>query len=213
MKRKFKKFGGDYIGDLGEYVREYLKENPGERIYVGCDSEPKSRSATYAIVVAFYNPQMRKGVHYIVCKDNIPKPIMKGWNKMSREEKKKNMSGAIFNRIWAEVEMVVEIGEYLEKELVGYYKRMSVEEVVAAGYGAHQTKLVDIDVDINPDPGWKKHQKILIEMGVEPGIPPNRSNIVYSAAKSFLEGYGFRTRFKRKSVFASCAADFVSKRI
>ena len=213
MKRRFKKFGGDYIGDLGEYVRAYLKANPGVKIYVGCDSEPKSRSATYAIVVAFYNPEIKKGVHYVICKDSIPKPTMKKWKTLSKEEKKKQMSGYIFNRIWAEVEMVAEIGEYLEKELVGYYKSMSPEEAIAAGYGSHQTKLVDLDVDINPDPGWGKHQKVLAEMGLEPGIPPNRSNIVYGAAKSYLEGFGYRVRFKPLSVFASCAADFVSKEI
>ena len=39
VERKFKKFGGEVITDLGQYVREHIAKFPGETIYVGCDSD------------------------------------------------------------------------------------------------------------------------------------------------------------------------------
>jgi predicted RNase H-related nuclease YkuK (DUF458 family) len=217
MERKFKNFGGQVITDLGEYAREHLRKNPGETIYVGCDSDVRrnGRKVMYADVIAFYNNELKTGVHYIYNRellDGIHVKAPKTGN--AAEDKKaqrKALTSAIFQRIWGEVMRLEEMAEYFEKELEGFYPRKTTEELVKAGYGAHQNKLIDIDIDINPNPGWSPYQIELIRMGKEPGIPKNRSFIVYDAAKSYLEGKGYRVRFKPHSWAASCAADMICK--
>jgi len=217
MERVFKKFGGDVINDLGKYVREYLEINPDETIYIGCDSDVRrnGRKVMYADVVAFYDNDRNNGVHYIFNRELVRGnqiKIKKTGNKA--EDKKmhrKALTSAIFQRIWEEVERLEKLGEYFERELEGHYKRKTPEELVKMGYGPHQTKLVDLDLDINPSAGWTPYQLELIRMGKEPGIPKNRSHIVYDAAKSYLEGKGYRVRFKPHSWASKCCADLICK--
>jgi len=217
MERKFKKFGGELIKDLGEYSREYLRNFPGETIYVGCDSDVRrnGRKIMYADVIAFYNNELKTGVHYIFNRELINGIQVKvnktGNSAEDRKAQKKALTSSIFQRIWGEVERLEEIAEYLENELDGIYSRKTSEELISLGYGAHQNKLVDIDIDINPNPGWSSYQIELIKMGKDPGIPKNRSFIVYDAARAYLEGKGYRVRFKPKSWCASCAADLICK--
>jgi hypothetical protein len=217
MEKKFKKFGGEIVTDLGKYAREHLEKNPGETIYIGCDSDVRrnGRKVMYADVIAFYNNDLRAGVHYVFNRE-----LLEGFqvkvNKTGNaaEDKKahrKALTSSIFQRIWGEVMRLEEIAEYFEVELEGVYPRKTPEELVKLGYGAHQSKLVDIDIDINPNPGWSSYQIELIKMGKEPGIPKNRSFIVYDAAKSYLEGKGYRVRFKPHSWAATCAADMICK--
>ena len=217
MNRKFKKFGGEVIEDLGEYAREHLKNNPGETIYVGCDSDVRrnGRKVMYADIIAFYNNELKTGVHYVFNRELVNgiqvKTPRTGNATEDKKAQRKALTSAIFQRIWEEVVRLEEMAEYFEKELDGFYPRKTAEELIKAGYGAHQNKLIDIDIDINPNPGWNSYQIELMRMGKEPGIPKNRSYIVYDAAKSYLEGKGYRVRFKPNSWAASCAADMICK--
>lgn len=217
MERKFKKFGGEIVEDLGAYAREHLDKFPGETIYIGCDSDVRrnGRKVMYADIIAFYDNEKHDGVHYIFNRellDGFPVKINKtGVAAEDKKAQRKALTSSIFQRIWREVERLEEVGEYFEKELEGVYKRKSPEELVRLGYGSHQNKLVDIDIDINPNPGWTSYQIELIKMKKDPGIPKNRSYIVYDAAKDYLEGKGYRVRFKPQSWGASCAADLICK--
>lgn len=217
MERKFKKFGGEIITDLGQYVRDHLEEYPGDKVYVGCDSDVRrnGRKIMYADIVAFYDNERNAGVHYVFERElvqGIPLKYHKTGNKAKdKEMHRKQLTSAIFQRIWHEVERLEILGEYFEKELDGHYKRLTPEELVKMGYGPHQTKLVDLDIDVNPVAGWTPWQEELIKMGKEPGIPKNRSNIVYKAAKAHLEGMGYRVRFKPHSWASKCAADMICK--
>jgi len=217
MERKFKNFGGQVITDLGEYAREHLRKHPGETIYVGCDSDVRrnGRKVMYADVIAFYNNELKTGVHYIYNRELLDGVHVKtpktGDAAADKKAQRKALTSAIFQRIWGEVMRLEEMAEYFEKELDGVYPRKTTEELVKMGYGAHQSKLIDIDIDINPNPGWSPYQIELIKMGKEPGIPKNRSYIVYDAAKSYLEGKGYRVRFKPNSWCATCAADMICK--
>jgi len=216
-ERVFKKFGGEIIADLGEYVRGHIEKFPGETVYIGCDSDVRrnGRKIMYADVVAFYDNDRNDGVHYIFNRELISGnqvKFSKTGNKVKDKElHRKNLTSSIFQRIWHETERLFELGEYFERELEGKYKRMTPEEAVAKGYKSNQTKLVDIDIDINPDAGWTSWQKELIRAGKSPGIPKNRSHIVYAAAKAHLEGLGYRVRFKPNSWAATCAADIICK--
>ncbi len=216
-ERKFKKFGGEVITDLGKYVREHLEKFPGETIYVGCDSDVRrnGRKVMYADVIAFYDNDKNDGVHYIFDRELVPgnqvRTVKTGNKAKDKEAHRRALTDAIFMRIWREVERLQAIGEYFEKELDGFYDRKTPEELLKMGYGVHQNKLVDIDIDINPNPGWTPYQMELIRMGKEPGIPKNRSYIVYKAAKAQLEGMGYRVRFKPHSWAAKCCADLICK--
>jgi len=218
MEREFKKFGGEIIKDLGQYVREHMETFPDETIYVGCDSDSRrnGRKIMYADVIAFYDHDKRAGVHYIFNRESLPGnpvKVKKTGNKaIDKKAIKKALSSTIFQKIWLEVERLKEIGYYFEKELDGIYPRKSPEELVEMGFKSHQNKLVDLDVDINPIPGWTPSQFNLIDAGLDPGLPQNRSNIVYEAAKAFLEGeHGFRVRYKPNSWASKCAADMICK--
>ena len=217
MERRFKKFGGEVVKELGQYTREHLEKFPGETIYIGCDSDVRrnGRKVMYADIIAFYNNELKSGVHYIYNRELVDGVQVKtpktGNATEDKKAQRKALTSSIFQRIWGEVMRLEEIADYFEKELEGVYPRKTTAELVKLGYGAHQDKLIDIDIDINPNPGWSPYQIELIRMGKDPGIPRNRSFIVYDAAKSYLEGKGYRVRFKPHSWAASCAADMICK--
>lgn len=158
----FKKFGGEYVEDLGKYLRDYLKNNKNVKIYVGCDSEQYKKYTRYATVVVMYHKN--NGAHFIF--------------KDERVERVKDMYTKLFN----EVEKVFAVGEYLEVELEGHYPRLEPLK-----------KLVDLDIDLNPDPKWK-------------------SNMVHAAGLGYLTAAGYRTRCKPFAWAASCAADLCCRK-
>jgi predicted RNase H-related nuclease YkuK (DUF458 family) len=191
-KLKFKKFGGEFIDDLGEYLRDYLKQYPDVKIYVGSDSEPRTREYTpYAVAVCMYSEERKDGVHYIFARffgDKAPD---------------------IFTRMWKEVELAEAVADYLEEELEGCIERMSPEELVKLGYNSNQDKLVNIDLDVNSNPGFTEKQLELIREGFEFGSTgANKSYSVHDAAYAYLVGRGYRTRTKPHAWAASCAADY-----
>lgn len=183
MEYKFKKFGGDIIPDLGLYLKGYLSKYPNTTIFVGSDSDNLGGENQCVTVIGLYDEERKDGVHFIFTK--VFRPMQKN----------------MFQKMWNEVEQSIEVANYLEIELEGYAKRFSADELKmkkqADGrtfFSAHQDRLVNIDVDINPihGPGGR-----------------NKSNIAYDAAKSYLTGLGYRVRFKPYAWAASCAADMM----
>ena len=59
FKSLFKRFGGEYIPDIIEYLKDYLKDDPTATITVGCDSIQKRRRTVYAITIMMYNTDLR----------------------------------------------------------------------------------------------------------------------------------------------------------
>jgi len=137
--RTFKKFGGEQIYDVGEYLRNYIKQNPNIVIMVGCDSLQLRKKTQYAISVCLRHPG--NGVHVIFYRETVDK-IKDFWT-----------------RLWGEVERSLEIAEYLETELNGHYKRFEMNELKNLGFETHQNKLIDIHLDINSVPGLNKKNK------------------------------------------------------
>jgi predicted RNase H-related nuclease YkuK (DUF458 family) len=192
---KFKLVDGDFIEDVGQYLRNYLTKFPNSSVYVGTDSDPKFSKCQiqFATVIALYDEDKNDGVHYIYSKQKVEDTL---------EEKD------VFSRMWQEMERSIEVAEILEVELEGFLKRLTpkrLEELreVESRKPVHernplykdvkpnQTKLVSIDVDINTCDGRGK----------------NKSNIAYSAAKGFVVGMGYKVRFKPESFAAKSAAD------
>ena len=219
--RKFKKLGGDFIEDLSEYVKEYVRNNPGVSVYVGCDSdEVNAATLCYVSTICFYDEFRKDGVHYIFSRefvDSRRKLIAKtGDPKEDRKRVKEAKQDNIFNKIWGEVERLAEIGFYLEDVLTDIVTPMTIEELKKKGLSSHQDKLVNLDVDINPDPGLDipsdlrgkaaEIKKYIEENKHRSGR--NKSNLLYDAARAYLEGLGFRSRFKPNAWAATVAADF-----
>ena len=218
---KFKKLGGDFIEDLREYVRQYVVENSGVSVYVGCDSDEVNASTLcYVSTICFYDEFKKDGVHYIFSRefvDSRRKVITKtGDPKEDRKRVKEAKQDNIFNKIWGEVERLAEIGFYLEDVLAGIVTPMTIEELKKKGLSSHQDKLVNLDVDINPDPGLdipsdlrgkaSEIKKYIEENKHRSGR--NKSNLLYDASRAYLEGLGFRSRFKPNAWAATVAADF-----
>ncbi|MDG1950007.1 MAG: ribonuclease H-like YkuK family protein [bacterium] len=195
MKQEFKKLGGLEILDLGKYVRDYLEKYPDTTVYVGTDSQTAGAHTRFVTVVAMYDEIRKDGVHYV-------------FSRCTQKREKDT-----FSKMWKEIEMSLEVSEYLETELEGFARRLSPEELIEiksneltlpvrlrcpskSTYDVHQTKLVNVDVDINPFLGGGK----------------NKSHVAYVAAKSYLTGMGYRARFKPNAWCASCAADFRLKK-
>ena len=98
----------------------------------------------------------------------------------------------------------------------GYREDAEKAELKKKGLSSHQDKLVNLDVDINPDPGLdipsdlrgkaSEIKKYIEENKHRSGR--NKSNLLYDAARAYLEGVGFRTRFKPNAWAATVAADF-----
>jgi predicted RNase H-related nuclease YkuK (DUF458 family) len=79
--------------ELVSYIKEWMEVNPGHRIYIGCDSQNKGRSTTYATVVVLH--YHTGGGHVLYRRDKIEKIT------------------SSFERLWKEVELSVDVANLL----------------------------------------------------------------------------------------------------
>lgn len=213
-KDKFKKFGGEYIPDIVEYIREYVKDDPGVTITVGCDSIQKRRKTIYAMVIMLYNTDIRNGAHVIFYRE-------------SHDKIRDNQE-----RLYKEAQYLYDIGMYLDEELSSFYSRQDLTEMNHKRYKYHllrcageythveahreegliknlslkpsdmvNFRLVDIHVDFNPVEGNIN----------EKGVSKNKSYFAYKSYVPWLRGTGFRTWSKPLSHAATTAADLLLK--
>lgn len=208
-KDKFKKFGGEWIPDIVEYIKEYVKERPGITISVGCDSLQKRRRTLYAMTIMMYNHDIRNGAHVVFFRESVPKV--------------KNT----FVRLQKEAEYAQDIAEYLNDELGKFYQRKDIDDLKRKQYKYHidrcdgkhehvelhnlenfvsnmiltdyekvrEYKLVDIHLDFNP----------VLNEG------KNQSNISYHSFVPALRGMGYRVFAKPIAYAATSAADLLLK--
>jgi len=208
-KNKFKKFGGEWIPDIIQYIKEYIEDRPEITISVGCDSIQKRRKTVYAMTIMMYSHDIRNGAHVVFFREAIPK--------------EKNT----FVRLQREAEYAHSIAEYLDDELKGFYTRQDlskvqrqkykyhilrcegqypnielhnqeafVDNLILTSYEAEQDyKLVDIHLDFNPEPGDGK----------------NRSNPSYLSFAPGLRGMGYRVFAKPLAHASTSAADLLLK--
>lgn len=88
---KFKRLSDKVEVNLIEYASEFLKNNPGHKVYVGTDSQNIGRKTIYATVIVFHNSGI--GGHVLFYKREEP---------IIRDR---------FSRLWKEVELSVEAAE------------------------------------------------------------------------------------------------------
>ena len=211
-KSKFKLFGGEYISDIVQYIKDYIEVDPNVTITVGCDSIQKRRRTVYAITVMMYNTDLRNGAHVVFFRESCDK---------IRENQE---------RLYKEAEYLNDVGNYLDTELSAFYTRKDLTELERKKYKYHlarcnqeyshvpihqeegvmnalvltptdrmEFRLVDLHVDFNPNEGTKN----------ERGISKNKSYIAYKSYVPWLRGMGFRTWAKPLSFASTTAADLL----
>lgn len=94
--KNFKKINGEKV-NVVNHTLEVLRKNPNINIHIGTDSQNNGRYTSYAIIIAYH--LNRKGVHYVVSKQKIPKIT------------------DIWTRLWKEAELSIEIAEWLTQQI------------------------------------------------------------------------------------------------
>lgn len=213
FKNRFKRFGGEYIPDIIEYLSEYIQKDPSVTISVGCDSIQKRKRTIYACTIMLYNTDIRNGAHVVFFRENIEK---------IRDN---------FERLHKEAQFCHDIAEFLDVELSKTFIRKDLSELERKKYKFHLMrcngeydyipphqeeifiknislsefektnpyKLVDIHVDFNPFEGTIN----------ERGISKNKSNLAYRAYVPWLRGLNFRVYAKPLAWGATSAADLL----
>ena len=212
FKNRFKKFGGDYIPDIIEYLRDYINNDPGVTISIGCDSIQKRRRTVYAITIMMHNGDLRHGAHVVFFRESCPK---------IRENQE---------RLYKEAQWVHDVGTYLHEELSQFYQRNDLTDLERKRYKYHLLKCageyshvpihqeeavlnalfltpadmidfrrVDVHVDFNPFEGPLN----------ERGVFKNKSYTAYKSYVPWLKGMGFRVWSKPNSPASASAADLL----
>lgn len=213
FKDKFKKFGGDFIPDIIEYLKNHITENPGVTISVGCDSSQKRRKTFYALTIMMYNSDIKNGAHVVFYRQSFDK---------LRDNNE---------RLQKEAFLAFELAEYLNSELSSFYQRADISDYQRKWYKYHlmksseqfsylqpqdvaryvenisltdaekivEYKLVDIHLDFNPFESTQ-HSK---------GRTNNRSNLAYKSYIPWLRGMNYKVFCKPMSHAATGAADLL----
>lgn len=212
-RNAFKRFGGEWIPDVIEYLKEQIKEDPDITISVGCDSVQKRKKTMYACTIMIYNHNLKNGAHVVFFRQNIDK---------IRDN---------HERLHKESQIAFEIAEFLNDELEPFYKRNDIDLHERKSYKLHLLKcmgqyetintndynkfidnipltdfeksveyrLVDIHLDFNPFESTV-HSR---------GKTNNKSNAAYKAYVPWLRGMNYRVYAKNLSFAATSAADLL----
>lgn len=214
-RNRFKKFGGENIPDIIEYILNITKEEPTSTVSVGCDSIQVRRKTLYAITVMIYNTDLKKGAHVVFFRESCPK---------IRE---------IQERLYKEAQYLNDVGNYINDELekVGYVRGDLVESELRR-YKYHllksageypdielhnedavvrnliltdlekntEYKLIDLHADFNP------FESSLYERGHR-----NKSFVAYKSYSPWLRGLGFRLWCKPMGFASTSGADLLLK--
>lgn len=211
--KKFKKFGGEKIPNIIDYIMEIYEREPNITISIGNDSVQKRRKTMYANTIMIYNQSIKNGAHCVFYRESVPKIY------------------DIFTRLYNEANYMNDIGNWLSVELknAGYvrkdlnsfqrkaYKFMILREQGEYKYvpphyeediinGLHLTdveksliyKEVDLHLDFNPKQ-WSLSNRL------------NKSFKAYGAAIPWLRGQNFRVMVKPYSHAATSSADLLLK--
>lgn len=212
-KNLFKKFGGDWIPDIIEYLRELITRNDNLTISVGCDSIQSSNKTVFASTIMIYDCDVRNGAHVVFFREYVDK--IRDHNE----------------RLFKEAQIAYDIAEYLNSELQKFYIRKDINLYQRKAYKYHlmkstsqydylkpsdvdryinnisltefeknvEYKLVDIHLDFNP-----------FESTIHPrGLTKNKSNVAYKAYAPWLRGLNYRVFCKNVAFAATSAADLL----
>lgn len=212
-KNKFKKFGGEYIPDVIEYLKDVLEKEPGSIISVGCDSIQVRRRTIYAVTIMVYNNEIRRGAHVVFFRESCPK-IRETQERLYKEAQYIHDVGTYINDALVEAGFTREISD-LEKKRYKYHLLKSegeydhvelhneenvVKNLILTDAEKLDMKVVDLHVDFNP------FESSQYDKGHR-----NRSFVAYKSYVPWLRGLGFRVWAKPLAYSATSAADLLLK--
>jgi len=208
-KDRFKRFGGEHIPDIIEYLKNYLEKDPTATISVGCDSVQMRRRTVYAVTIMMYNTDIRRGAHVVFFRESQTK---------IRDNNE---------RLFKEAQYLHDVGMYLQEELSKFYVRQDLTDFEKKRYKYHllkcngeyshvpshqeegviknltllpsdemEWKLVDLHIDFNPFEGVSGK---------------NKSNSADKSYSPWLRGMAFRTWAKPLGFASTSAADLLLK--
>lgn len=204
----FRKVNGQKIENIEQYILEYISKDIGKvsnmEINIGCDSFITRKAVSYAISLVFYDKFKHNGAHYIYKTLKIPKSYLKKNMRLSQwvyekpeefkysKDAKIELDTLITNRLWNEIEYVLELGLWLDEKLKGKYyiqhKKNNYDD-------SQPYRLPILHIDFNPINNNKF-----------------KSNRLYSSAMGLLSSYGFKVVSKPDAYASSSCADLLCKR-
>ena len=134
MELQFKKFGGERIDDIGQYVQNLLREDPTLHVCIGCDSKQLRSITLYVVAVTIHSQLYRNGAHVVYAR--------------IREKKIRDD----FQRLWKEAEFLIGVGTKIHHSLeeIGYVRNeMDVRKGILRPATDGYYKLVELHVDFN----------------------------------------------------------------
>lgn len=212
-KSRFKKFGGEQIPDVIEYIREIMEREPGSVVSVGCDSIQVRRRTIYAVTVMIYDTEIKKGAHVVFFRESCPK-IRETQERLYKEAQYLNDVGTWINDELEKVGVTRNLPElekrkykYHLQKCVGEYANVElhneeavVRNLVMTDGDLMDTKVIDLHVDFNP------FESSQYEKGHR-----NKSFIAYKSYVPWLRGLGYRVWAKPMAFAATSAADLLLK--
>jgi len=212
-KSRFKKFGGEQIPDVIEYIREIMEREPGSVVSVGCDSIQVRRRTIYAVTVMIYDTEVKKGAHVVFFRESCPK-IRETQERLYKEAQFLHDVGTWINdelekvgvtRNLPELEkrrykyhLLKSAGEYANVEL--HNEEALVRNLVMTDGDLIDTKVIDLHADFNP------FESSQYEKGHR-----NKSFVAYKSYVPWLRGLGFRVWCKPMGFASTSAADLLLK--
>jgi predicted RNase H-related nuclease YkuK (DUF458 family) len=213
LHSRFKKFGGEFIPDIVEYLKEQIERDPSITISLGCDSVQRHRKTLFAITLMIYNTDIKNGAHVVFFRDNQIK---------IRDNQE---------RLQKEALIVHEIAEYLNTELSKFYLRRDLTELSRKQYKYHLQRClgkfdyvklndeenviknmtlsesereltfnsIDLHLDFNPSEGKVDSR----------GYSINKSNQTYKSFVPWLRSIGYRVWVKPLAHASTSAADLL----
>ncbi len=205
---RFKKFNGDFIPDIIEYLCDYIKKNPTVTISVGCDSIQKRRRTVYAVTIMLYDMDIRNGAHVVFFRDSCVK--IRDTNE----------------RLDREAMLVYEVAEELNSLLEPHYNRKDLNLSNRKAYKYHlakcqgeysnvsvndEYKIVE-NISLSDEDITREYRAIDLHLDFNPsaGITGrNRSNTAYKKHTPWLKGCSYRVWCKPNAHAATTAADLL----
>ena len=89
----FKKFTGEKLSSISDYVKEYIDKNKETEIIIGTDSQNKGRKTVYSTVVVLYNPG--HGGHCLFKRWNTPKEMVRQVRLLKEVEESINLANEL----------------------------------------------------------------------------------------------------------------------
>jgi predicted RNase H-related nuclease YkuK (DUF458 family) len=213
LRSRFKKFGGEFIPDIIEYLKDQIERDPHITISLGCDSVQRHKKTLFAVTLMIYNTDLKNGAHIVFFRDNQMK---------IRDNQE---------RLQKEAMIIYEIAEFLNNELKPFFVRKDLTESSRKFYKYHLQRclgkfdfvnsqdednvvrniqltpseldidfnLIDIHLDFNPMEGRIDKR----------GYSTNKSNMTYKSFVPWLRSIGYRVWVKPLAHASSSAADLL----